>query len=177
MGEKASELAARALERIEEVSCDSKLAAFMDFLRGINALKELDRRICVLTDYVSTLFYLATEIENVGATCHVFYGGMTAESRQRSLAEFSTSGGVLTASNAAMSDGVTLEEVTDLLLYDIPSTPLALQQVLGRIDRLGRRSQLNVYTLLPHEMPVSTGSEQFERLQTILGAPHHDVST
>ena len=176
MAKKAAELAAYALERMEEVSCDSKLAAFMDFLRGINTVKEPNRRICVLTDYVSTLFYLATEMENIETVCHVFYGGMNAERRQRTLAEYSINGGVLTATRATMSDGVTLSEVTDLFLYDVPSTPVALQQVLGRFDRLGRRNQLNVYSLLPHETPVSAKSGPFELLHKILGAPDPNAS-
>jgi len=48
-----------------------------------------------------------------------------------------------------MGEGTDLSQVTDLVLYDIPSTEVALQQVLGRVDRFGRESQLNVHALVP----------------------------
>jgi superfamily II DNA/RNA helicase len=148
LAEKAAELAVRALERMEKVGNDSKLAAFVDFVRGIDAVKEPHRRICVLTDYLSTLFYLATAMENTGTVCHVFHDGMNTDSRQSTLAEYSTNGGILTATRAIVFEGVTLSQVTDLILYDHPTNAAELQQVLGRFNRLGRRSQLNAYSLV-----------------------------
>jgi ATP-dependent helicase YprA (DUF1998 family) len=105
----------------------------------------------VLTDNIGTLFYLAAEMESLEKICHVFHGGMDAVSRQNTLAAFSSSGGVLTATRAAMSEGAALSEVTHVVLYDLPGSPVALQQVLGRFDRFGRRTQLNVYALRPSD--------------------------
>ena len=54
------------------------------------------------------------------------------------------------ATGAVMVEGVDLREVTDLVIYDMPGSRLALQQLLGRFDRLGRRSRLNVgHVLVP----------------------------
>ena len=172
---KAADLAVRALESMEAVGCDSKLAAFVDVLRDIDALKQPKRRICVLTDYVSTLFYLATEMENIGMVCHTFYGAMNAESRQSALAAHSNGGGILTATCAVFPEAVTLSEVTDLLMYDIPSTPVALEQVLGWFNRFGRKSPLNVYSFLPSNIPGIGNSEPLDPLQKAIGAPDADT--
>ena len=51
---------------------------------------EDEEKLCVLTDYRSTLFYLAAEIENIGKVCHVLHDASNADSRQRTLAAFSS---------------------------------------------------------------------------------------
>jgi hypothetical protein len=69
-----------------------------------------------------------------------------------------------------MSEGIALGEVTDLVLYDVPDGKDALQQLLGRFDRFGRRTQLNVYTLVPSGGTEDHVSDHFvrEMLQTPL---------
>jgi hypothetical protein len=50
-----------------------------------------------------------------------------------------------------MTEGITLGDTTDLVLYDIPPGKIALQQVLGRFDRFGRRTELSVHVLTPSD--------------------------
>ena len=52
-------LAGEALESIDNVSVDLKLSAFGDLLNRVIGAKTFAQRICVITDYVATLFYLA----------------------------------------------------------------------------------------------------------------------
>ena len=42
-------------------------------------------------------------------------------------------------------------DVTDLVLYDLPTNRLTLQGVLGRFDRFGRTTQLNTHALTPSD--------------------------
>jgi superfamily II DNA/RNA helicase len=162
ISEQVAGMLARVLEGIEVAGDDSKLAAFVALLNHIDDAKTPSTMICVLTDYLGTLFYVAAEMESLGKIYHVFHGGMDAESRQSTLATFSSSGGVLTATRAAISDSAALSEITDLVLYDLPSSPVALQQVLGRFDRFGRRTQLNVYALIPSNSAKSLISQALE---------------
>lgn len=147
--EKAKEIASRALDALETAGSDSKLAGLVALLGHIDAVKSSAARICVLTEYLATLFYLAAEIESRGKACHIFHGDEIAEERQRALDGFKYEGGILAATRAAMSQGVALAEVTDLVLYDIPGSPAALQRILGRFDRFGRETQLNIHVLEP----------------------------
>ncbi len=168
--EKAAGLATRALQEIEEINGDSKLGAFGVLLSHLNEANMPSRRIWVLTEYLGTLYYLAAEIEGLGLACRLLHGGMSPEDRHRSLALFSSAGGILVATRAVMT-GLSLREVTDLVLYDVPISKLALQEVLARFDRFGRSSQLNIYVLTP-----SHGSEGFianplTTLRELLGVP------
>jgi superfamily II DNA/RNA helicase len=168
--QRAATVAALLGERIEGLGRDSKLTAFAALLDRLEAESASSRRICVLTEYVATLFYLAAEIEAHGVPCRLLHGSMTAEDRQGSLELFSHAGGVLAATSATMSEGIVLPEVTDLILYDIPVTNTALQQVLGRFGRFGRRTQLNVYALLPSIDAFGASSDSVQLLREALGS-------
>jgi superfamily II DNA or RNA helicase len=138
----------RALHETEVITNDSKLTAvggLLDRLAGAGA----ETRICVFTEYLATLHYLAADVENRGLVYRVLHGGMNSEDRLRSLTEFTEDGGVLMTTRAVMTEGVSVRDVTDLVMYDIPSSRLAIQQLLGRFDRLGRRSRLRVHVLVP----------------------------
>jgi len=173
--DKVARIAARALSAIEAVGSDSKLVAFGALLSRLSEVRTPFTRITVVTEYLGTLFYLAAEIESLGQTCYVFHGGMNAESRQSTLALFSSGGGILTATRATMSEGVALSEVTDLVLYDVPGREVALRQVLGRFDRFGRRTQLNIYALLPTNSAEGSISESRGLLRQTFGWPVPDA--
>jgi hypothetical protein len=169
---KTEGIASRALDLLEAARSDSKLTALVALLGHIDALKTPSTRVCVLTEFVNTLFYLGAEIESVGKTYHPYHGGMTAESRQNCLTRFNAGagGGILTATRAAISTGVELSKVTDLLLYDVPGNSATLQQILGRFDRFGRRTQLNVHTFLPSNGVGSSVAESLELLRQVFGS-------
>ena len=138
----------RALQETEVITNDSKLTALGGLLDRLGSAGA-QTRICVFTEYLATLHYLAADVENRGLAYRLLHGGMNSEDRLRSLAEFTEDGGVLMATGAVMTEGVNVRDVTDLVIYDIPSSRLAIQQLLGRFDRLGRRSRLEVHVLVP----------------------------
>jgi hypothetical protein len=45
------------------------------------------------------------------------------------------------------------------LLYDIPGSKVAQQQILGRFDRIGRTNQLNVYVFATSDSADNITSE------------------
>jgi superfamily II DNA or RNA helicase len=145
--EEAARLAIEALKHIEEISVDSKLNALRKLLSALTETEMGLRRICVLTDYVATLFYLAADIEDCGMGWLLMRGAMSVEDRHRSLTSFRNAEGILLATQA-VTEGLSLGEVTDLVLYDIPSNPAALQNLLARFHRFGIRNQLSVHVLV-----------------------------
>jgi superfamily II DNA or RNA helicase len=169
--EKEIAIATRALQEIEKIDSDSKLSAFVVLLSHLDDAHAPSRRICVFTEYVSTLYYLAAEIEGLGLACRLLHGGMSSEDRHRSLTLFSSDGGILVATGAVMTEGLNLHEVTELVLYDVPASKVALQEVLGRFDRFGRVSQLNVYVLTPSGESEDVFANQLATLRELLGAP------
>jgi hypothetical protein len=157
VAEKTREMAVGALDRLEAIQVDSKLTAFGGLLGDLTRTGTPPaRRICVLTDYLSTLYYLAAEIEGRELASPMLHGTMPHEDRQESLRVFRNEGGILVATRAAMSEGLSLSDVTDLVLYDLPADRLALQEILGRFNRYGRTSQLKVYAIFQADDEDST---------------------
>lgn len=147
--DEVSDAARHTIQAIEEIDRDSKLEAFSELLGNLKESDKQPRWICVLTDYLSTLYYLAAEIEDRGRECNLLYGGMGFEDRHQALDLFFEGKGVLVATRAIISEGIDLYKVTDLVLYDVPGNKVALQQVLGRFNRFGRLHQLTIHVLAP----------------------------
>jgi len=162
-------IAGRALQQIEVMGGDSKLAAFGGLLGHLNEVTAPTRRICVLTDYRATLYYLAAEIEGLSLACRLLHGDLNADDRHRSLTLFSTAGGILVATRA-VTEGVNFRDVTDLILYDLPNSEPELRRVLGQFDRFLRVSQLNVHVFIPPKSADVLISEPVQLLQNILGS-------
>lgn len=167
-----AEIARRALKQMEEIGGDSKLRAFDELLTRLNEVERPSGRICVLTEYLGTLYYLAAEIEDRGIACQLLHGGMVADDRKGALALFSSAGGILVATTAVMVEGFDLPAVTDLVLYDMPRSKVALQGVLGRFDRFGRQTQLNVHVLTPSNVADGSTPEPLGLLHELLESSH-----
>jgi ERCC4-related helicase len=183
VAQKAATVADRLAEGIEGLGSDSKLNALVELMNQMTKPGQSLRRICVVTDYIPTLFYIAEGLETQGLYIFVapevqggrfwlLHGSMNYEDRQSSIAAFRGNGGVLIATSAAVSEANAMPDVTDLVLYDVPSGGQAMQQVLGRFDRFGRRTQLNVYALFPSPDTLGTASESIQLLRQFLGATH-----
>jgi len=166
---KATKIIVDALQEIEAVGSDSKLGAFIGLLSRLDIVKMPSKRICVLTEFLGTLYYLAAEIESQGIACQLLHGGMGAEDRRRSVPLFSSAGGILVTTRAA-TEGITLSVVTDLVLYDVPDSKSALEQALGRFDRFGRQSRLNVHAFAPSNRAHVLTPEPLLLLREILGS-------
>jgi hypothetical protein len=59
-------------------------------------------------------------------------------------------------------------DVTDLVLYDTPNSRAALLNLLGRFDRIDRRSQLSIHVLASADSIDDTRSEPFRLLREVL---------
>jgi len=168
--EKARAIAERALQEVEALQGDSKLSAFGGAVSQLNGGMAPVSSICVLTDYLATLYYLSAEIEGRGWNYRLLHGGMSSTDRYESLGIFSDAGGILVATRAVMTEGVSLRDVTDLVLYDLPGSEVALREVLGRFDRVGRRTQLHIRALIAPVAASGPTPEPLHLLRELLGS-------
>jgi len=118
-------------------------------------------RICVITDYLATLYYLAAEMEGQDLEYSLLNSRMTYEERLESLATFESTGGILLATTALLR-GVDLPDVSDLVLYDLPGNDRALYALLVRFRRIGR---LHIHALVKSNGEDSAPSEPLRLLR------------
>lgn len=157
-------LASRALAELEVIQVDNKLSVFDALLDRLMRI-ETSRHICVLTVFLSTLYYLVSEIDARDITSPVLHGGMRREDRNESLRTFESNGGVLVATIGAVHEDLSLPTVTDLVLYDLPTNAVALEEILGCFDRFSRTSQLQIHALAQSD---GADSEPLAQLQALL---------
>ena len=166
---KAAGIAAQTLRELEKIVSDSKVSALARLLDQIHEGEMESKRVCVLTDYLDTLYYLAAELEDRRTGYQLLHGSLSTETRQRSLSNFFGGGGILVATRAIMTPGVNMRETTDLVLYDTPESTVGLQNALGRFDRVGRTSQLRVHVLVATNRSDDRDSQSLQLLREILG--------
>lgn len=127
---------------------DSKYEVFLSTVFGY--LKEHPQeKIIVFSFYRRTLAYLAERLSEDGIGCRVLVGGMK-ETKQDVIERFRDSPHtrVLLSSEVA-SEGVDLQFCRVLVNYDLPWNPMKVEQRIGRIDRLGQKSEkISIVNLL-----------------------------
>ncbi len=167
--EQVSQRARSLLQQIEEAGTDSKAEAFGRRMAEVLAMGINPREVAVLTNYVATLYYLSAELDGLGIPCMLLHGGMDHLERQEALRRFYEEDKVLIATNAMMFDGINLCTIKSLIFYDLPNGSAALQQVIGRFHRFGRREQLDIHVLAQSKNQEAGETGPLERLRSALG--------
>jgi hypothetical protein len=129
------------LAEIDETPDDSKLAALVSLVKR---LRQAGSCVCVLVDYLSTMYYLATELEALDGSCKVLHGDMDAKERQQAWLALGECPVVATRASIA---NCSLGELSDLVLYDAPRTAPGLTELVDRVDTAARTTPLQVHLL------------------------------
>ena len=99
------------------------------------------KKVIVFSSFKPTLKYLQSRLTEQGIKTELLHGGIS-EPRARVLERFEKSQitPVLLSSEIG-SEGVDLQFCSIIVNYDIPWNPMRLEQRIGRIDRLGQKSE------------------------------------
>ena len=102
---------------------------------------ETDAKIIVFSSFKPTLHYLHTKLRREGIEAELLHGSVTRP-RAEILARFQlTNSTRVLLSSEVGSEGVDLQFCSIMLNYDLPWNPMRLEQRIGRIDRLGQKSE------------------------------------
>jgi SNF2 family DNA or RNA helicase len=142
-----------AIRTLNQISRDSKFEVFEEQLHD---LIESGHRVIVFTQYLDTLDFIRSRLEHrfgdeIG--CYSGRGGEVwdpianswkavekAEIKARSKRNHATPIRVLLGTDAA-SEGLSLQQFSALINYDLPWNPMRVEQRIGRIDRIGQQSE------------------------------------
>ena len=128
------------LENIPYDSKSDKLKELMDQIYNQNPYE----KILIFTQFVDTLFFLKTILENQKNQYFVelFYGGMNKEEKDDAVERFrNTKGFSILISTEIGGEGRNFQFCRVLVNYDLPWNPMKLEQRIGRLDRIGQESQ------------------------------------
>ena len=150
----ASGLADGALERrcLEQIITVAEEAGRIEskLRRLLRLLKRIDEPAIVFTEYRDTLAQIAGALGG-DSTPMMLHGGLTPRERTGVQRAFNRSGGLLLATDAA-SEGLSLHERCRLVIhFELPWTPMRLEQRIGRVDRVGQQRTVHEFLLVAHD--------------------------
>jgi len=136
----------RALkDRWAGVPAGGKEAALLDLLRRNPAEKKL-----VFVHYRETLDHLAGLLERHGMAFARFEGGLSGADKDAAIAAFRDEVAVLLCTESG-GEGRNIQFCNTLINFDVPWNPMAIEQRIGRIDRIGQQREVFVFNLVTRD--------------------------
>jgi superfamily II DNA or RNA helicase len=128
----------------EAARVESKVAFLTRFVR------RLREPVVIFTEYRDTLVQLASALARYRPPL-VLHGEMLPRERTVVQSAFNREGGILLATDAA-SEGLNLHQTCRLVLhFELPWTPLRLEQRTGRVDRFGQPRRVHEVFLVAQD--------------------------
>lgn len=141
-------LACRSLPSAAELEAvDTKFASFVSKAREYLD-EQPDEKIVVFSTFRATLRYLERRLKVAGIATETIHGGI--EDREDVLERFRSDSRIrILLSSEVGSEGIDLQFCRAVVNYDMPWNPMRVEQRIGRVDRLGQKSQtISVINLL-----------------------------
>ncbi|NQT45883.1 MAG: DEAD/DEAH box helicase [Candidatus Omnitrophica bacterium] len=127
---------------------DSKFDALTELLNRLNR-EEPNSKIIVFSYFKKTLTYLEKRLRNLGYKCVLISGDVPSvptnpikDERKRRLDQFKndTSFRIMLSTEVG-SEGLDFQFCHILINYDLPWNPMVVEQRIGRLDRIGQKSE------------------------------------
>lgn len=130
-------------EDIEKMKYEenTKGIKLMDIINGFND------KIIVFTKYKTTIKFLEKLLKQNGYKTAIFYGGMTRKEKENQIEYFRKEARILLSTEAG-GEGRNLQFCNAMVNYDLPWNPMAIEQRIGRIHRVGQKRDVHIFNLV-----------------------------
>jgi len=104
-------------------------------------------KVLVFTEFRATQQYLEKELTAKGLVCASINGSMELEARQNALRFFKDHADVMISTDAA-GESLNMQFCHVIVNYDLPWNPMAIEQRIGRVDRIGQKHTVKAFNML-----------------------------
>jgi SNF2 family DNA or RNA helicase len=129
-------------ERWGRIDKGAKEAALLDLLRRNPSEKKL-----VFVHYRDTLDHLANLFQQEGLAFARFEGSLSGPEKDAAIERFRDEVPVLLCTESG-GEGRNIQFCSTLINFDVPWNPMAIEQRIGRIDRIGQQREVFVFNLV-----------------------------
>jgi len=133
---------AALLARYQAAAAGAKQAALLKLLAQNPAEKKM-----VFVHHRDSMTHLAELLRGQGMAPLLFDGSMSGPEKDKAVAAFRDTGKLLLCSESG-GEGRNLQFCNTLVNFDIPWNPMAIEQRIGRIDRIGQTREVFVFNLV-----------------------------
>ncbi len=124
------------------IGTGGKEAALVDLLR-----RNPDEKKLVFVHYRETLEHLAGLLAREGFAFARFEGALSGPAKDAAIAAFRERVPVLLCTESG-GEGRNIQFCNTLINFDVPWNPMAIEQRIGRIDRIGQQREVFVFNLV-----------------------------
>ena len=135
-------------EQCRATETDAKATALMEKIYSLRSCGiEANNKVLVFTEFRQTQDFLIRVLNEQGLKCEKVNGSMSMEERHRALVNFRDEADVLVATDAA-GESLNVQFCHIVFNYDLPWNPMALEQRIGRVDRIGQKYEVKAFNML-----------------------------
>jgi len=143
--ESTRKIAGEILEDYKKIQKDSKIEKLVEVVKNIVS-EDKEAKILIYTKHPTTLRYISEKLSLLNLKIVEYAGGITREERGVIVKKFKEEADVLISTETG-SEGLNFQFCNNLINYDLPWNPMAVEQRIGRLDRIGQKKDINVYSL------------------------------
>lgn len=140
----------------EKIECDKKGEKLCELLASLQ--KKGRKKFIIFTQFRTTQDYLAGLLKDYDVV--VFNGSMSAEEKEQAIIDFKERAEIIIATEAG-GEGRNMQFCDVLINYDLPWSPLKIEQRIGRIHRFGQARDVMIFNF-------STSDTVAERVLEVL---------
>jgi ATP-dependent helicase HepA len=145
---------------------DAKLETFLEVVAGIRE-GEAGAKILVFTEARATLDFLVEILGREGVAALGYHGDLSLVERDRRVARFrDPDGPAVLVSTEVGGEGRNFQFCHHLVHYDLPWSPAAVEQRIGRLDRIGQARTVEIHVLATEG---SLSADVLKLLETSVG--------
>ncbi|MDR2649126.1 MAG: DEAD/DEAH box helicase family protein [Clostridiales bacterium] len=144
-----NELAMDQAGRLEILSAEADKLALEESpkLRELGRiLKDFDDKLLIFTKFRMTEEYIVDFLRNAGVPTAVFHGSMRRGEKEEQIQYFRDCASVLVSTETG-GEGRNLQFCHGMVNFDLPWNPMAIEQRIGRIHRIGQTRDVYVFNL------------------------------
>ncbi|MEI6849925.1 MAG: SNF2-related protein [archaeon] len=142
---KTKEVAIKLLEKSKALKKDSKIEKLVELVNKIYA-EDKDSQILIYTKHPSTLKYIVEKLAPLNLDILEYAGGLDREEKTAIVKRFRAGADILISTETG-AEGLNFQFCNNLINYDLPWNPMAVEQRIGRLDRIGQKKDMNIYSL------------------------------
>lgn len=143
--EKTKEIVRSILEDYRKLPKDSKIEKLVSIVTEIYQ-KDPHAKILMYTRHPTTLRYITEKLAPLNLTIIQFMGGLTREEKTEKIRAFKESAHIMISTETG-AEGLNFQFCNNLINYDLPWNPMSVEQRIGRLDRIGQKRDMNIYSL------------------------------
>jgi SNF2 family DNA or RNA helicase len=138
--------AQKILDAYSKLKVDSKIEALVKIVEEIKSRSD-DEKILIYTRHPTTLRYIVEKLAPFNLKIVEFMGGLDREEKTLRINQFKTGGADVLISTDTGAEGLNFQFCRNLINYDLPWNPMSVEQRIGRLDRIGQKREMHIYSL------------------------------